>query len=59
MIGFTAQYASGEIAIDGVEIEDARWFRADNLPDVPQKLSISRWLIDAYAAKHGKMIDQP
>ena len=59
MIGFTAQYKSGEIAIDGVEIEDARWFHAHDLPGVPQKLSISRWLIDAYAAKHGAVIDQP
>jgi len=59
MIGFTAQYAGGEITIDETEIVDAGWFRADNLPGVPQKLSISRWLIDAYAARHGVVIDQP
>lgn len=59
MIGFTAQYAGGEIQIDGTEIVDAQWFRADNLPGVPQRLSISRWLIDAYAAKHGVVIGAP
>jgi NAD+ diphosphatase len=59
MIGFTAQYAGGEITIDGAEIEDAGWFRAANLPGVPQKLSISRWLIDAFAAKHGVVIEEP
>ena len=59
MIGFTAQYAGGEIRIDGAEIVEAQWFRADSLPGVPQKLSISRWLIDAYAAKHGVVIEEP
>lgn len=59
MIGFTAQYAGGEIQTDGAEIIDAKWFRAGNLPGVPQKLSIARKLIDAYAAKHGIVIDQP
>jgi NAD+ diphosphatase len=59
MIGFTAQCAGGEIAIDGAEIEDARWFTPATLPVVPQRLSIARRLIDAYAAKHGLVIDQP
>ncbi|MGI8477668.1 MAG: NAD(+) diphosphatase [Thermomicrobiales bacterium] len=59
MIGFTAQHAGGEIAIDGAEIADARWFRPDALPHVPMKLSIARRIIDAYAAKHGVTIDQP
>ena len=59
MIGFTAQYAGGEIAIDGVEIADARWFSAQAMPKVPPRLSIARRLIDAYAARHGVVIDQP
>jgi NAD+ diphosphatase len=59
MIGFTAQYAGGEIHIDGVEIADARWFTANAMPKVPPRLSIARRLIDAYAAKHGVIIDQP
>jgi NAD+ diphosphatase len=59
MIGFRAQYAGGEIAVDGEEIADARWFTAAALPKVPSRLSIARRLIDAYAARHGVVIDQP
>lgn len=50
MIAFTAEYAGGELAPDGVEIEDAAWFEADNLPLLPDPISISRVLIDAAIA---------
>ena len=46
MVGFTAEHASGEIRIDPAEIVDARWFTAEDLPRIPDKLSISRALID-------------
>jgi len=46
MIAFTADYAHGKIKIDKTEIVDAGWFRANNLPLVPDKVSISRRLID-------------
>lgn len=46
MIGFTAEYAGGEITIDGEEIIDAGWFSVDNLPQIPDKISIARKLID-------------
>lgn len=46
MIGFTASYASGEIAIDPQELEDAAWFTKDNLPLIPPKLSIARKILD-------------
>jgi NAD+ diphosphatase len=59
MIGFTARYAGGEIVIDPAEIADARWFTVDSLPEVPQKLSIARRLIDSYVAKHGPPLDRP
>jgi NAD+ diphosphatase len=52
MIGFTAQYESGEIRIDGEEIVEADWYRADNLPQLPGKLSIARQLIDSFIAKN-------
>ena len=48
MIGFTAEYASGEIKPDGVEIEDAHWFSDKELPVLPGKISISRKLIDHF-----------
>ncbi len=46
MIGFTADYAEGELRIQNEELRAAGWFRRDNLPPIPDKASISRWLID-------------
>ena len=46
MIGFTAEYVSGEIRIDKTEIAEAGWFYPDKLPTVPGKISIARRLID-------------
>ena len=47
MIGFTAQYASGEIRIDEEEIVEAGWFRCGSTcRRSPGKLSIARQLID-------------
>lgn len=46
MIGFTAEYVSGEIRIDRTEISEAGWFYPDKLPTVPGKISIARRLID-------------
>ena len=51
MIAFTADYASGEVRPDGVEIEEARFFDVEQLPNLPQRISISRRMIDAVAAK--------
>jgi NAD+ diphosphatase len=46
MLGFFAEYVSGEIRIDGQEIVSADFFRADALPMMfPGKVSISQWLI--------------
>jgi NAD+ diphosphatase len=46
MLGFTATYESGEIRIEEEEIEDARWFSADEMPNFfPGRMSISQWLI--------------
>lgn len=49
MIGFTAEYAGGEITVDDVELTHADWFTRDNLPRIPPSLSIARQLIDAFA----------
>jgi len=46
MIGFIADYESGGIVIDKKEIESAFWFDREHLPRIPEKLSISRALID-------------
>lgn len=46
MAGFVADYAGGAIAVDPHELEDARWFRYDSLPQLPPRRSIARFLID-------------
>lgn len=46
MLGFQAEYKSGEITIDQQEIEDALWYSRSNLPLLPPKSSIARHLID-------------
>jgi NAD+ diphosphatase len=45
MVGFLADYAEGEIVVDGHEIIDAKWFSVDALPNIPPKLSIAGQLI--------------
>lgn len=51
MIAFTADHDSGEIACEAGEISDAQWFPIDNLPELPSRLSIARWLINAAIAE--------
>ena len=46
MVGFVAEHAGGEIAVDNRELTDARWFSAGNLPPIPPRISIARRLID-------------
>ena len=46
MLGFSARYSSGIIKPDGEEIEDAKWFSKDNLPELPSEGSLSRYLIN-------------
>ncbi|CAM4096822.1 NAD(+) diphosphatase [Saccharibacillus endophyticus] len=53
MIGFVAEYASGEITVDGEEIEHADWFAPNELPNIPPKVSIARKIIDWYTEEYG------
>lgn len=48
MIGFTAEYAGGELRLEEAEIEDAGWFKINDLPLLPPKISIARQMIDAF-----------
>ena len=53
MIGFFADYASGEIHIDGNEIIEAGWYRYDQLPGRPSsKMSIAGKLLDQFIAEN-------
>lgn len=49
MIAFVAEYATGEIVVDRLEIMDAGWFSKENLPNIPPSISIARQLIDWFA----------
>ena len=52
MIGFTAEYAGGDLVIDHEEIEDAGWYRYDNLPGRPSMpLSISARMLDDFVQR--------
>jgi NAD+ diphosphatase len=57
MIGFIADYAGGELAPEPGEIEDAGWYGADELPEipvrVPARVSIARAMIDDFVRRHG------
>ncbi len=51
MVGFTADYASGEIEVDNVELGHADWFSKYDLPQIPPSISIARQLIDAFVQR--------
>jgi NAD+ diphosphatase len=48
MVGFEAKYKSGVIRCDQKEIADAKWFSRANLPELPGKGSVSRFIIDRW-----------
>jgi NAD+ diphosphatase len=49
MAGFVADYVGGEIKVETKELEDARWFSLDVLPEgLPPHRSIARWIIERY-----------
>ncbi|MFD6263612.1 NAD(+) diphosphatase [Micromonospora chalcea] len=54
LAGFTAEVTdpAAEPVVDGTELTEARWFPVDALPaELPPAYSLSRWLIDAVAAR--------
>lgn len=48
MVGFVADWESGDITPQPGEIEDAAWFTVDALPKLPSRFSIARALIDEW-----------
>ena len=51
MIGFKADWESGDPQADGEELTDVRWFARDELPEIPPSVSISRKLIDDWRSR--------
>lgn len=52
MLGFTAEYDSGEIKVDGDEILKAKWFNKDEIEKPDSNISISSWLINNFIETH-------
>ncbi len=48
MLGFFAEYESGEIKVQEEELVDCRWFNRHAMPDIPGKLSMARMLLDEW-----------
>jgi hydrolase, NUDIX family len=46
MVGYNADYVEGKIHLQRSELSNGSWFKKDNLPNLPEKLSIARMLID-------------
>lgn len=53
MVGFFADWESGEIRADPGELAEARWFRLGELPPVPPSFSIARSLVEAWVRERG------
>lgn len=52
MIGFTAEWASGELEIQEEEIVDAGWYTSDDLPPCPiGGMSIAGWMIQDWLTR--------
>ena len=54
MLGFHAEYDSGDIVCQEGEIADAQWFAPENLPQIPPKTAISGWLIEEFMQRRGR-----
>ena len=46
MLGFTAEYESGEPVPDGTELTSLEWFPLNHLPKIPERGSIARAILD-------------
>lgn len=50
MVGFMAEYVSGNLHLQRSELSQGQWFSRHNLPTIPEKLSIARCMIDYWLA---------
>ena len=48
MVGYFADYDGGEISLQKSELAAGGWFRRDNLPTIPGRVSLARRLIDKW-----------
>lgn len=55
MIGFTAEYESGDIKLQEEELLNGKFYSLDELPVVPKRISLARKLIDYYINAKGEV----
>ena len=48
MVGFYADYAGGTLRLQRSELNKGGWYRRDNLPPIPGRVSMARMLLDAW-----------
>jgi len=51
MVAFSAKWVGGALKLEEEELQDARWFRWDELPELPPPISLSRQVIDGWAKR--------
>jgi NAD+ diphosphatase len=57
MLAFQAEHDSGSPVPDSEEIEEAAFFHVDALPPTfPGRVSISKWLLHDFCARHGRTV---
>ncbi len=59
MVGFTAEYESGQLQLQREELGAGGWFRRDNMPEMPNRSSLARQLIDDWLASQQENTDKP
>ena len=52
MVGFFAEYNGGDLKLQESELSRGNWFNKNNLPTIPEKLSLARMLIDKWLEEH-------
>jgi len=52
MVGFNADYDGGDIHLQQSELSKGAWFTKDNLPTIPEPLSIARMILDDWIKKY-------
>lgn len=58
MVGFMADYEGGDVHLQRSELSKGKWFRYDQMPRIPPRLSIARCIIDAWLKTYGVVSDQ-
>lgn len=51
MVGYNADYVSGDLHLQRDELSRGAWFTKSNLPTIPEKLSIARMILDDWISK--------